>query len=96
MKTFNYSLFATLLLLTACMQNNYESVVHYPGVDYEPDAYHEKYKDYVENPFILVSEQPVSTFSIDADGASYSNMRRYLNFGQLPPKSSVRIEEYIN
>ncbi|MDR0799606.1 MAG: VWA domain-containing protein [Dysgonamonadaceae bacterium] len=96
MKTFNYYLFATLLLLTACGGNDYESQVHYPGVDYEPDSYNEKYKDYVENPFVLVSEQPVSTFSIDADGASYSNMRRYLNWGQLPPKASVRIEEYIN
>lgn len=60
------------------------------------NPYNEKYKDYVENPFVNVSEQPVSTFSIDADGASYSNMRRYLYEGQTPPKASVRIEEYIN
>lgn len=56
----------------------------------------EKYKDYGENPFLSVSEQPLSTFSIDADGASYSNMRRYLYLGQRPPVASVRIEEYIN
>ena len=56
----------------------------------------EKYTDYGENPFILTSEQPVSTFSIDADGASYSNARRFLNQGQMPPKESVRIEEFIN
>ncbi|MES2766246.1 MAG: VWA domain-containing protein [Bacteroidota bacterium] len=56
----------------------------------------EKYKDYEENPFVSTTEQPVSTFSIDADGGSYSNMRRYINSGQKPPKASVRIEEYIN
>ncbi len=56
----------------------------------------EKYKDYAENPFVEVSEQPVSTFSVDADGASYANMRRFMNLGQLPPKASVRIEEYLN
>jgi Ca-activated chloride channel family protein len=58
--------------------------------------YNEKYKDYGENPFIKVSEQPVSTFSVDADGGSYANMRRYLYLGQMPPEASVRIEEYIN
>ncbi|MDR3226543.1 MAG: von Willebrand factor type A domain-containing protein, partial [Prevotellaceae bacterium] len=59
-------------------------------------TFNEKYKDYDENPFIKVNEQPQSTFSIDADGASYSNMRRFLYLGQIPPKASVRIEEYIN
>jgi Ca-activated chloride channel family protein len=58
--------------------------------------YNEKYKDYGENPFVKVSEQPVSTFSVDADGGSYANMRRYLYLGQTPPEASVRIEEYIN
>ncbi len=56
----------------------------------------EKYKDYEENPFVAVSEEPVSTFSIDADGASYANMRRFMYLGQTPPKASVRIEEYLN
>lgn len=56
----------------------------------------EKYKDYGEHPFLNVAEQPLSTFSVDADGASYSNMRRFLNLGQRPPVESVRIEEYIN
>jgi len=59
-------------------------------------AYGERYKEYDENPFLNVAEDPVSTFSIDADGASYANMRRYVNLGQLPPKQSVRIEEFIN
>lgn len=61
-----------------------------------PDTYNEKYKDYEENPFIKVTDQPISTFSVDADGGSYANMRRFLYLGQTPPKASVRIEEYIN
>jgi Ca-activated chloride channel homolog len=60
------------------------------------DTYNEKYKDYGENPFIKVADQPVSTFSIDADGGSFTNMRRFLYLGQTPPIASVRIEEYIN
>jgi Ca-activated chloride channel family protein len=64
--------------------------------NFEPYTYDEKYKDYEENPFFSIAEHPLSTFSIDADGGSYSNMRRYLYLGQLPPKASVRVEEYIN
>lgn len=63
---------------------------------YYEDVYNENYKDYEENPFIKVADQPVSTFAVDADGASYSNMRRFLYLGQNPPKASVRIEEFIN
>lgn len=59
-------------------------------------VYGEKYMEYEENPFQDVSEKPISTFSIDADGAAYANMRRYVNLGQRPPKESVRIEEFIN
>lgn len=60
------------------------------------DSYDEKYKDHGENPFISTAEQAVSTFSVDADGGSYANARRYINLGQLPPVASVRIEEFIN
>jgi Ca-activated chloride channel family protein len=56
----------------------------------------EKYEDYGENPFINTADEAVSTFAIDADGASYCVARHFLNFGQQPPKASVRIEEYIN
>ncbi|MFC0878062.1 von Willebrand factor type A domain-containing protein [Saccharicrinis sp. FJH2] len=56
----------------------------------------EQYKDYGENPFVNVTDDPVSTFSVDADGGSYANMRRFINSGQVPPVASVRIEEYIN
>ncbi len=50
-----------------------------------------------ENPFVNVADQPVSTFSIDADGASYANVRRFiLQENQMPPKGAVRTEELIN
>lgn len=56
----------------------------------------ESYAKIDENPFIEVSRAPLSTFSIDVDTASYSNTRRFLNDGQLPPKDAVRIEELVN
>jgi len=49
-----------------------------------------------ENGFKDVLHNPLSTFSIDVDRASYSNVRRFLNMGQLPPMDAVRIEEMIN
>lgn len=49
-----------------------------------------------ENPFINTSEENVSTFSVDADGASYAIMRRYLDRGWNISSASVRIEEYLN
>ncbi len=56
----------------------------------------EKYAEISENPFLETSRAPLSTFSIDVDTASYANVRRYLNDGQMPPKDAVRIEELIN
>src|SRR5207247_3602251 len=47
-------------------------------------------------PFLAVSAHPLSTFSIDVDRASYSNVRRFITQGQLPPKDAVRIEELVN
>lgn len=56
----------------------------------------EEYGEFVENGYKSPLEDPLSTFSIDVDTASYSNIRRYLNDGSLPPKDTVRIEECIN
>ncbi|MGI9343071.1 MAG: vWA domain-containing protein [Gammaproteobacteria bacterium] len=56
----------------------------------------ENYNHFDENPVKLVSEHPVSTFSIDVDTGSYSNVRRFLNGGRLPPEDAVRVEELIN
>ena len=49
-----------------------------------------------DNSFRRVSDSPLSTFSIDVDTASYSNVRRFLNQGALPPADAVRVEELIN
>jgi Ca-activated chloride channel family protein len=56
----------------------------------------ERYGTINDNPIKLVSESPVSTFSVDVDHGSYSNVRRMLNHGQLPPVDAVRVEEMIN
>ena len=56
----------------------------------------EGYDHIVENPFLKVNDNPLSTFSIDVDAASYANVRRFINQGELPPAGAVRIEELIN
>lgn len=56
----------------------------------------ESYKPINENGFLSVGQQPVTTFSVDVDRAAYSNVRRFLNNGQMPPEDAVRIEEMIN
>lgn len=56
----------------------------------------EDYDNIVENQFLSPNQQPLSTFSIDVDEASYSNVRRFLQEGTLPPAGAVRIEEMIN
>jgi len=61
-----------------------------------PIADAESYAAIDENKFRRVTEQPLSTFSIDVDTASYANVRRFLNEGRLPPADAVRVEELIN
>jgi len=56
----------------------------------------ERYEDVDPNPVKVVAEDPVSTFSIDVDTASYGVMRSYLNDGNLPPKDAIRVEELVN
>ncbi len=56
----------------------------------------ENYADIDRNPLKRVTEQPVSTFSIDVDTGAYSNVRRFLRQGRLPPRDAVRVEELIN
>ena len=58
--------------------------------------YREKYQHPESQHMLRVASNPVSTFSIDVDTGAYSNMRRWLNQGQLPPQAAVRIEEFIN
>ncbi len=56
----------------------------------------EEYGHKDENPFLAVTAHALSTFSIDVDRASYSNVRRFLLGGQAPPADAVRIEELVN
>jgi Ca-activated chloride channel homolog len=63
---------------------------------YGAGHYYEQYDEFEENKFEEPADKPLSTFGIDVDGASYSNMRRFINGGYLPPKDAVKIEEMIN
>ena len=56
----------------------------------------ENYAHFDDNPVKRVAENPVSTFSIDGDTGSYSNVRRMLNQGRLPVRDAVRVEELLN
>lgn len=56
----------------------------------------ESYENFTENQFESAQSNPVSTFSIDVDNASYTNIRRFINNGQTVPKDAVRIEEMVN
>jgi len=62
-----------------------------------PSAFNtEAYAHQVDNGYLDVAGNPLSTFSVDVDTTSYSNMRRFLNDGQRPPRDAVRIEELVN
>jgi Ca-activated chloride channel family protein len=61
-----------------------------------PTAAGEGYAKIVENEFIIAGTEAFSTFSIDVDKAAYSNVRRFIAAGQLPPADAVRTEELIN
>ena len=82
------------------LTSNYQAVhdeKYYGNGDGEQvDFNREGYDKITENRFLKVSDNPLSTFSIDVDAASYSNIRRFLNNSQLPPAGAVRIEEMVN
>ncbi len=68
-----------------------------PPVPGEFDDFNtEEYDLIEENSFQRAENNPLSTFSIDVDAASYSNLRRFLRNGEAPPKDAIRIEEMIN
>jgi len=67
------------------------------GVMYTPNqANTESYKEFKDNSFNSPLKNPLSTFAADVDGAAYSNVKRFLQMGNLPPVDAVRIEEMIN
>ena len=91
-----------LLALAACGKRAADGYSAHPGVAMAtgapiPDvAAGEGYAAIAENEFKQVADDARSTFSIDVDTASYSNVRRFLEDGSLPPADAVRIEEMLN
>ena len=107
---FIFGLAAMSLLTVACGQGSYEDA-SYANLDAymvyeENEAYAhdggkpaesgDQFEEFADNPFVKTSQQHVSTFSVDADGASYAIMRRYKSLGWKIVPSSVRIEEFLN
>ena len=80
----------------ACVQPSSAPQMYAEAKTYDTDYSNEQYNTIVENRFLDVTDEPLSTFSIDVDAASYSNVRRFLNSNTLPPVDAVRIEEMIN
>ena len=84
----------------------YNSRIGFRGADYQspglravfetqqPDT--AQYKNYSDNPIKQVVTEPVSTFSLDMDTASYANSRRFIAHGRMPHPDAVRVEEFIN
>jgi len=105
MKTLPILAFAALgLALSSCGVPNREERNSEPQYDMSAmsvsvppqEANSEAYNPIVENGYHAAQQSPYSTFAIDVDAASYSNMRRMLSEGTLPPPDAVRIEEWIN
>ncbi|KAA0993794.1 vWA domain-containing protein [Dyadobacter aurulentus] len=71
-------------------------VIGYSGAAIRQRANTEAYKVVNETGFTIAGQQAVTTFAVDVDRASYSNVRRFLNNGNLPPADAIRIEEMIN
>ena len=67
---------------------------YWPG--YWPPPSGERYAHVDPNRFQSTRDQPLSTFGADVDTASYTNVRRFLSSGQLPPREAVRVEEFVN
>ena len=72
------------------------TIENFKRSDQKADFNTARYGHIEENPFLVATDNPLSTFSIDVDTASYSNIRRFIENGSLPPKDAVRVEEMIN
>ena len=77
-------------------ERQYRDVVDAPWSGYRYPHSGERYAHVDPNRFQSALRQPLSTFGADVDTASYSNVRRFLSNGQLPPRDAVRVEEFIN
>ena len=81
---------------TKAMTGAYVAVCPTAMYDMDTRMNTEEYDRIQENGFKSVADTPLSTFSIDVDAASYSNMRRFINRGELPPADAIRTEELVN
>ena len=81
---------------TKAMTGAYVAVCPTAMYDMDTRMNTEEYDRIQENGFKSVADTPLSTFSIDVDPASYSNMRRFINKGELPPVDAIRTEELVN
>ena len=95
--------FCLVILLGACSKGfsglylkEYDANMSMAVMLNPDDPQGDRFDEIVENPFVKVSEEPKSTFSVDADGASYAYFRRMVNMGRNVPADAVRIEEYLN
>ncbi|MBR5043204.1 MAG: von Willebrand factor type A domain-containing protein [Bacteroidales bacterium] len=101
----------TILVLTAtfCITASCAKYDYYPDINYSGYARSDamgfpeqdpgegdNFDKIAENPFVKVSEQPASSFSIDADGASYAYMRRCISNRRTPSPDAIRTEEFLN
>ena len=86
--------FSILICLTSAC--NRDGVDQNYGIDSEDITFSAKYRDLAENPFVKVDNQTISIVSTDVEGASYPDMRQYINLGQTPPTTTVKIEDLIN
>ena len=59
-------------------------------------SFYERYNSFEENDWVHAGKEPKSTFGIDVDNASYTNFRRFVTQGLLPPKDAIRMEEWLN
>lgn len=97
-----FILLAAAAVLSSCYKDFGYNGLMYGVLSREADAEFipqeggDRYDEIVENDFINTSDEPTSTFSVDCDGASYANMRRFIRDSALPDRNSVRIEEFLN
>lgn len=94
----NNSLQGRIAGLSVSRKQNRGMVVYPPAMPYNVSIAEDKeeYGAFRENRFIPVKSEALSTFSLDVDAASYGNIRRMINQGQMPKKDAVRVEELIN
>ena len=83
-------------LATSMVAYDATSIAPYPYYPSVQEGNTEEYSKINDNQFLSVANDPLSTFSIDVDTASYGNVRRFLTQNQMPPKDAVRIEEMVN